>query len=114
MKRRGFLGLLGGLAAGAVLDPERLLWVPGAKLISIPAPKDALTLLREMEMRIAAGMGVRYPDYLLRKAAYGVSQAEWMRPKPHFLDWRVTATMDPYEDFIVTELRLRERELASR
>ena len=34
MNRRGFLALL----AGAVLDPERLLWVPGRKVISIPAP----------------------------------------------------------------------------
>lgn len=33
--RRGFLGLL---AAGLALDPERLLWRPGAKLISVPAP----------------------------------------------------------------------------
>jgi hypothetical protein len=32
MNRRGFLGML----AGATLDPERLLWVPGRKLISIP------------------------------------------------------------------------------
>ncbi len=31
--RRGFLSLL----AAAVLDPERLLWIPGRKLISIPA-----------------------------------------------------------------------------
>lgn len=34
--RRGFLGLL---AAGLALDPERLLWRPGAKLISVPAPR---------------------------------------------------------------------------
>ena len=33
MNRRGFLAML----AGAALDPERLLWVPGRKLISIPA-----------------------------------------------------------------------------
>lgn len=39
MNRRGFLGLL----AGAVLDPERLLWVPGKKLISIPTASDTLT-----------------------------------------------------------------------
>jgi hypothetical protein len=32
MSRRGFLAAL----AGAALDPERLLWVPGRKLISIP------------------------------------------------------------------------------
>jgi hypothetical protein len=35
MNRRGFLATL---IAGAVLDPERLLWVPGKKLISIPKP----------------------------------------------------------------------------
>jgi hypothetical protein len=35
LSRRGFLG---ALAAALVLDPERALWVPGAKLISIPAP----------------------------------------------------------------------------
>jgi hypothetical protein len=33
--RRGFLAL----AAGMLLDPERLLWRPGAKHISIPAPQ---------------------------------------------------------------------------
>ena len=32
MNRRGFLAML----TGAALDPERLLWVPGRKLISIP------------------------------------------------------------------------------
>jgi hypothetical protein len=35
MNRRSFFGLItAGLAAAA--DPERLLWVPGRKLISIP------------------------------------------------------------------------------
>lgn len=34
MTRRGLLAAL----AGATLDPERLLWVPRAKTISIPAP----------------------------------------------------------------------------
>jgi hypothetical protein len=33
--RRGFLAAL----AGAALDPDRLLWVPGRKLISIPTPR---------------------------------------------------------------------------
>lgn len=35
MNRRGFLG---AIAAALVLDPERALWVPGAKKISIPKP----------------------------------------------------------------------------
>ena len=34
--RRGFISILG---AGLALDAERLLWVPGRKLISIPAPR---------------------------------------------------------------------------
>lgn len=37
MNRRGFLGTLAGLAATAALDPERLLWTPGKKLISVPS-----------------------------------------------------------------------------
>lgn len=36
--RRGFLGMLGAVIAGATLDPEFALWVPGKKLISIPKP----------------------------------------------------------------------------
>lgn len=35
--RRGFIGAIGAALAGATLDPERLLWVPGAKCISIPS-----------------------------------------------------------------------------
>ncbi len=35
MNRRGFLA---ALIAGTAFDPERLLWVPGKKLISIPRP----------------------------------------------------------------------------
>lgn len=36
MNRRGFLAALIGAAA---FDPEKLLWVPGKKLISIPKPR---------------------------------------------------------------------------
>jgi hypothetical protein len=39
LNRRGFLGLLGAALVGATLDPERLLWVPGQKVISIPPPR---------------------------------------------------------------------------
>ncbi len=37
MDRRAFFGVLAG---GLTLDPERLLWVPGKTLISIPKPSD--------------------------------------------------------------------------
>jgi hypothetical protein len=38
MNRRGFLSAIAG---AFVADPEKLLWVPGAKLISIPRPRIA-------------------------------------------------------------------------
>jgi hypothetical protein len=39
MNRRGFFGSLAAILAGATLDPEKLLWVPRKKLISIPPPR---------------------------------------------------------------------------
>lgn len=41
MNRRSFFlkTLLSAVAAGATLDPERLLWRPGQRLISIPRPR---------------------------------------------------------------------------
>lgn len=39
MNRRGFLTALLSSAAAVAIDPERLLWVPGRKLISIPTPQ---------------------------------------------------------------------------
>lgn len=60
MNRRGFLSLFGIGAAVAAIDPERLLWTPGRKLISIPAvrvrviPSACDTLFAQME-RIRPG-----------------------------------------------------------
>jgi hypothetical protein len=48
--RRGFLGILDGL----VMDPERLLWVPGKKLISIPAVVPVPSLFFEETPILAA------------------------------------------------------------
>lgn len=46
--RRGFLA---AVAAAFVVDPERLLWVPGKKLISIPKPAGIpMRLMRELDM----------------------------------------------------------------
>ncbi len=39
MNRRNFFGVMGGAVAALTLDPERALWVPGKKLISIPNPQ---------------------------------------------------------------------------
>lgn len=38
MNRRSFLSALATIAGVAVADPEKLLWTPGKKLISIPQP----------------------------------------------------------------------------
>lgn len=39
MKRRGFLAALASATGAFALDPERALWVPGAKTISVPTPR---------------------------------------------------------------------------
>ncbi len=51
MKRRGFLGMLGAAIAGATLDPERLLWEPGKRLISIPTPRLVKVIRRAVSLR---------------------------------------------------------------
>jgi len=47
MNRRGFFGILGGAFAAAT-DPERLLWTPGQRLISIPRPQGNQVLTPQM------------------------------------------------------------------
>jgi hypothetical protein len=42
LSRRVFFGLAAGAAAGMALDPEQLLWVPGAKTIFLPTPKQEI------------------------------------------------------------------------
>ena len=39
MHRRTFLSLTAGALSGFVLDPERLLWRPGAKTFFLPTPR---------------------------------------------------------------------------
>ncbi len=51
MNRRAFLA---ALIAGATLDPEKLLWVPGKKLISIPPPRQWVVDL--MQQRISEAL----------------------------------------------------------
>ncbi len=47
--RRGFIGTIGALLGAATLDPERLLWVPGRIVYSIPAPPPpSMVLLHTM------------------------------------------------------------------
>src|SRR6266478_5393555 len=75
LNRRGFLGLL---AAGLALDPERLLWRPGAKLISIPAPRirvgNMLLTLEELRREVLR--------ILQRNLAAGRIGDGWFTPGP--------------------------------
>jgi hypothetical protein len=104
--RRGFLGLLATVAAGATLDPERLLWVPGAKLISVPAPARSMAdMLREIEEYVAENMNVPWAAYVARKAAFGVSEEMWLRRKMGMPNWHVAAKT-PAEDAFIHELGL--------
>lgn len=61
MNRRGFLSFLGMGAAAVAADPERLLWTPGSKLISIPPL---------VAYRSSAGNTFIHPE---------VIAAEWLR-----------------------------------
>lgn len=64
MNRRSLLKTLFGGAAALTLDPERALWVPGAKLISVPRgnelidpewlSREALRILRDNLLVIRA------------------------------------------------------------
>jgi hypothetical protein len=42
VNRRGFLSALIAAGTAAAIDPEKLLWAPGRKLISIPKPRPSL------------------------------------------------------------------------
>ncbi len=57
MKRRNFLAMAATALAGLAIDPEKLLWTPGAKKIFIPAaprPIQAGDLIR-LEYRTGSG-----------------------------------------------------------
>jgi hypothetical protein len=59
MNRRGFLGMFGAALATAVLDPEKLLWVPGRITYSLP-PNPVLPLLLLEELN-AVTLAEIYP-----------------------------------------------------
>lgn len=72
MNRRGFLQALAGAASAMTFDPERALWTPGKKLISIPKPRVTpapitMRFLREFDL-----VGYRFINRL--EAVYGFGQ----------------------------------------
>lgn len=64
MDRRTFFRLVttgaAAAVAGTMLDPERLLWVPGAKTIFLPNPK--IVTAQTIEQAVEDGLMVKYPD----------------------------------------------------
>ncbi len=103
MNRRAFLAALVGAAAAAA-DPERLLWVPGRKLISIPAPRFLVfhtgafcltfgpslisqtqgSSIRVPLRRVGDGLWeapdvpIRFPRYTLVKARLRIEHKVWL------------------------------------
>ncbi len=57
LSRRQLFALL----AGAALDPEKLLWRPGRKLISIPAPSVNLWIRRFEAMYVMPPNSISFP-----------------------------------------------------
>jgi hypothetical protein len=77
LSRRNFLASLA--AAVSAFDPERALWVPGKKLISIPPPR--------AEVSGIAILNIQRQDIRFHRDAYsfvwpplGVAPLNWMPP----------------------------------
>jgi hypothetical protein len=64
--RRAFLGLSSAALAAFALDPERLLWRPGARTIFLPSPSQVRFYLGATDKwgRIVRGRGIREVEYL--------------------------------------------------
>lgn len=52
MDRRNFLKLLTSGATGLVLDPEKLLWIPGKRKFFLPSEKQVEFFNRTAEMKL--------------------------------------------------------------
>jgi hypothetical protein len=63
--RRAFLGLSAAALAAVALDPERLLWRPGARTIFLPSPSQVRYYLCEPNQwgRIVRGRRLREAEY---------------------------------------------------
>lgn len=65
MNRRSFFSAIGAIAATAAVDPERLLWTPGKKLISIP--KAGSWMEDEFQKDLAFLSGQQWPADILKE-----------------------------------------------
>ncbi len=96
LNRRGFFSTLAAVAATAALDPERLLWLPGKKLISIPA---AITVSGEWTppMRFEVGdvitIGKHPQTYIVTDTGPSLTDVRFRhgpRPDSVGITWRGT------------------------
>lgn len=71
--RRGFLGAIAAAVAGATLDPERALWVPGKRLISLPtAPRlEGMYVALYTRLTTPAGYEIEHPWDMIEIAGNG-------------------------------------------
>ncbi len=63
MTRRTLFSALAGMLSSAGLDPERLLWIPGKKLISIPAQ----SVMDQWKLDLAFYNGDQWPAEIRRE-----------------------------------------------
>lgn len=91
MNRRGFLGSLLG---AAVIDHERLLWVPGRKTISIPMPGIVLTskevnaVYKLINSLMDKWYAESYDQYLKYRCSVGTGlMSEYLRPPRTAAQW---------------------------
>jgi len=87
MKRRDFLKTFGAFAGAAVLDPERLLWVPGRKTYFLPPTE--IVQASTIDEALALGFSVRLPngdivafgrdDPLVLEPAVATRYVEWVK-----------------------------------
>lgn len=85
MNRRAFLSTLAAGLAGAALDPERLLWRPGAKAIFLP-PKPSLL----------APIGLTRGDVFTIEGVYAINPMTY-EPVERLLQFVVTADVSAGE-----------------
>ena len=85
LNRRGFFTALAGGLAAAAFDPERLLWIPGRKLISIPAVAWETVVLREFWKLRPDGLVFEHKLDLGDGRLHHVIRSPWIGRRPPFI-----------------------------
>lgn len=83
MNRRTLFKIL----AGAAIDPERLIWEPGKKLISIPATRTVLVPTVELDFASMPTVIQILPMKLSFAATYAAYR-EWTRSPEFQAEWK--------------------------